>query len=226
MTPELFFRDAALVIVGGGSGRRFGGNKLLEEWREMPVFLHSMKQLGSCFPDGNRIFVAPESELSLFQELAQRYLPELPFCFVSGGATRSASVQAGLAAVPGSAAYVAIHDAARPLATADLLARVLAGARRVGGAIPGRRVVDTLKRCNEQGLIAQTVARDDLWAVETPQCFSVKTLLEAYRRCPEAQTDDAGVMECAGFPVTVVEDPGENFKITYPEDLRKLRLLT
>ena len=226
MTQTTIFRNGALVIVGGGSGRRFGGNKLLEIWREMPLFLHSMRTLGGSFPAGHRVFVAPESDREEFVRIAAQFLPEMPFVFVNGGATRSASVQAGLAALPETAEYVAIHDAARPLATAELLERVMTAAQRVGGAVPGRRVVDTLKRGNSDGLIAQTVARNDLWAVETPQCFLLERLREAYRICPESQTDDAGIMEYAGFPVALVEDPGENFKITYPEDLRKLRLLT
>jgi len=105
-------------------------------------------------------------------------------------------------------------------------ASVLAAARETGGAVPGRAVIDTLKRSDGQACVAGTVSRENLFAVETPQCFDLAKLRDAYRRCPEARTDDAGVMEAAGYAVRIVPDPGFNVKLTCPEDLELLELLT
>jgi len=219
--------DAALVIAAGGSGLRYGrGNKLFAELAGMPVAAHSIRNLGPLFPPECRIMAVPEIELPHFAEMLEKFAPEVPFRLVAGGATRSASVQNALAAIPEGIRYAAIHDAARPLATPELLASVLAAARETGGAVPGRAVIDTLKRSDGQACVAGTVSRENLFAVETPQCFDLAKLRDAYRRCPEARTDDAGVMEAAGYAVRIVPDPGFNVKLTCPEDLELLELLT
>lgn len=219
--------DAALIIVGGGGGRRFGGgSKLFAPLGGEPVFIHAMRRLGPFFPDGARIMVVPAAELERFRRTAAARLPELPFMFVPGGDERADSVRAGLARLPEQARYAAIHDAARPLVPAGLLDRVLTRARETGGAIPGRAVVDTLKRVGEGGVIRDTVPRENLFRVETPQCFEVARLLAACRATAgRTFTDDAAVMEAAGFPVAVVEHAEENPKLTYAADLEFLEFL-
>ena len=216
--------DGALVIVGGGSGRRFGGDKLLVELGGMPLFLHAMRELGPLFPENRRVMVAPAAAMARFQRAAAEYLPEVRFRWVAGGAQRTESVRAGLAALDGAVRLVAIHDAARPLASAALLERVAARAREVGAAVPGRPVTNTLKRVNADGLITETVDREGLYRVETPQCFLLEPLLAAYELAGNGGfTDDAAVMEHAGHPVAVVAHDGDNDKLTWPSDLERLR---
>ncbi len=216
--------DGALVIVGGGSGRRFGGDKLLVELDGMPLFLHAMRELGPLFSSHRRVMVAPAAAMEHFQQAAMEYLPEIPFRWVAGGAQRTDSVRSGLAALDGAVRLVAIHDAARPLASAALLEQVVMRAREVGAAIPGRPVPDTLKRVDDQGLIVETVAREGLFRVETPQCFLLQPLLAAYEFAGDKVfTDDAAVMEYAGHPVAVVAHDEDNFKLTWPADLERLR---
>lgn len=138
---------------------------------------------------------------------------------VVGGATRADSVRAGLAAVPDDAAIVVVHDAARPLAGADLFAAVVGAVRSgdVDGAVPVVAVTDTVKRV-DGGRVVATVARDDLVAVQTPQAFAAPALRAAHAGGGDA-TDDAGLLEAAGLAVgTVPGDPG-NLKLTRPEDL-------
>ena len=137
---------------------------------------------------------------------------------VAGGATRSASVRCGLAAVPATAEIVVVHDAARPLADPVLFERVVAAVRAgADGAIAAAPVTDTVKRVDGDRVV-QTLDRAALVAVQTPQAFAAAALRAAHDGDPEA-TDDAALVEAAGGVVVVVTAPRWNIKITEPEDL-------
>lgn len=137
---------------------------------------------------------------------------------VTGGATRAASVRAGLTAIPDDAMIVVVHDAARPLASSALFDAVI-GAVRAGadGAVPGVPVADTIKRVDGDRVV-ETVPRKDLVAVQTPQAFRAEALRAAHRDAPEA-TDDAALVEAAGGTVVVVPGDRRNLKVTTPDDL-------
>ncbi|WP_418393307.1 IspD/TarI family cytidylyltransferase [Victivallis lenta] len=215
--------DLAVVIVAGGSARRFGGNKLLLELDGLPLFLHCVRRFLPAAAPGCLVVVHPRGGGDEFRLAAERFLPDAPIVWTAGGAFRCASVQAGLAAIPLREGIVAIHDAARPMASVSLLETLAEEARRSGGAIPGKPVTDTLKRSDGGGMIAGTVSREGLWRVETPQVFDLSRLRAAYAANPEVDfTDDAGVMEAAGFPCRVVHNPEENIKVTYPGDMALL----
>lgn len=137
---------------------------------------------------------------------------------VAGGATRSASVRAGLAAVPADADVVVVHDAARPLAPPALFAEVVAAVvDGAAGAVPGLPVTDTIKRVR-RGRVVETLDRATLVAVQTPQAFGAAALRRAHEAEPEA-TDDAALVEAAGGEVVVVLGDPANVKITRPGDL-------
>jgi len=141
---------------------------------------------------------------------------------VAGGETRSGSVRAGLAAVPGHAEIVVVHDAARPLAGPVLFERVVDAVRRgADGAVPGVPVADTLKRVSGDRVVG-TVDRADLVAVQTPQAFRAAVLRRAHESAAEA-TDDAALVERAGGTVVVVPGDPRNVKVTRPADLDHLR---
>jgi 2-C-methyl-D-erythritol 4-phosphate cytidylyltransferase len=137
---------------------------------------------------------------------------------VPGGSTRSASVRAGLDAIAGSATIVVVHDAARPLAPPTQFEAVI-GAVRAGadGAVPGVPISDTVKRVDEDRVV-ETIARDLLVAVQTPQAFQADALRAAHTSGGEA-TDDAALVEEAGGKVVVVPGDPRNLKITTPADL-------
>jgi 2-C-methyl-D-erythritol 4-phosphate cytidylyltransferase len=140
---------------------------------------------------------------------------------VAGGATRSASVRAGLAAVPDTAEIVVVHDAARPLATDALFTAVIDAVRAgADGAVPGIPVADTVKRVAGDRVV-ETVARDGLVAVQTPQAFSAGALRRAHARGGDA-SDDAALVEAAGGTVVVVPGEVANVKVTAPADLERL----
>jgi len=137
---------------------------------------------------------------------------------VPGGSSRSASVRAGLDAVASSAAVVVVHDAARPLAPPALFEAVI-GAVRAGAdaAVPGLAIPDTVKRVDNDHVV-ETVARDGLRAVQTPQAFRTDVLRAAHTTGGEA-TDDAALVEAAGGRVVIVPGDPRNLKVTTPADL-------
>ena len=220
------YEDLGVVIVAGGSARRFGGDKLLCELDGMPLFLHSVRAFAPLAAPGCLVVVAPAAGVEHYRELCRRFLPEVEAVFAAGGETRPRSVRSGLDALRLERGFVAVHDAARPLADGPLLEELLAVARRCGGAIPGKPVTDPLKRAGADGAVAGTVEREGLWRVETPQVFDLVRLRQAYSSHPDAETtDDAGMMELAGYSCRMVHNPRENRKITYPGDLSLLKLL-
>ena len=147
-----------------------------------------------------------------------------PGSIVAGGATRSESVRAGLAAVPAGAEIVVVQDAARPLASPVLFQRVVAAVRAgADAAVPALPVSDTIKRV-EANLVAETLDRAALVAVQTPQAFRARMLRDAHAGAPEA-TDDAALVERIGGKVVVVEGERANLKLTAAEDMVVARAL-
>jgi 2-C-methyl-D-erythritol 4-phosphate cytidylyltransferase/2-C-methyl-D-erythritol 2,4-cyclodiphosphate synthase len=147
---------------------------------------------------------------------------------VTGGASRQASVRAGLEAlVPEAPDLVLIHDAARPFVSAALIDRVLAALDDASGAIPALAVADTLKRAGPGMTIVETVDRAGLWRAQTPQGFRFARILDAHRAAAvegyEDFTDDAAIGEWAGFPVVLVEGEAQNIKMTTAGDVAGAR---
>jgi len=198
------------IIVAAGTGSRFGGSQPkqyepLAGRRVVDWALDAARHLS----DGV-VLVVPPDRVDDPEPAADRV--------VAGGATRSGSVRAGLAAVPEDCDIVMIHDAARPLASLGLfesvVGTVLAGA---DGAVPGVPVIDTIKRLDGDEVV-ETIERDDLVAVQTPQAFRADVLRRAHEGDPEA-TDDATLVEEVGGIVLVVDGELTNLKITGPLDL-------
>jgi 2-C-methyl-D-erythritol 4-phosphate cytidylyltransferase len=146
---------------------------------------------------------------------------------VAGGAARQESVARGLAAVPAAAAWILVHDGVRPCITPDLVTRVLASARAHQAAVAALPVAETLKR-GRDGWVKETVARDGLWAVQTPQGFRAPLLREAHRRATAdgvVGTDEASLVERLGVAVRLVPGLPGNIKLTRPADLPLARAL-
>ena len=196
----------AAIIVAGGAGVRYGGAKQYEDLHGRRVLDWSLAAArATC---DTIVLVVPA-------EVADRDEPEADVV-VAGGETRSASVRAGLAAVPESATVVVVHDAARPLARPELFDAVIEAVRHgADAAVPGVGVVDTL-RLRSGG--TPEVGRDELVAVQTPQAFGAEALRRAHADGGEA-TDDASLVDAAGGRVVVVPGDPTNRKITDPVDL-------
>jgi 2-C-methyl-D-erythritol 4-phosphate cytidylyltransferase len=146
---------------------------------------------------------------------------------VAGGPERQESVARGLAAVPPGAAWILVHDGARPCITPELVRRVVEATRTHGAAIAALPVAETVKR-GAEGWVKETVPRDGLWTIQTPQGFRAALLREAHRRARAdgiLGTDDAALVERLGAPVRLVAGLPGNLKITRPEDLPLARRL-
>ena len=196
------------VVVAGGSGRRFGGLKQYQLLGHRLVVDWAVAAARTA-ADGV-VLVAPPGRLRAGDEPVD--------AVVAGGATRSASVRAGLVAVPGGAEIVVVHDAARPLASPALFAAVVAAVRDgADGAVPGLALTDTVKRVRD-GTVVATVDRSELVTVQTPQAFGASVLRQAHAGEGDA-SDDAALVEAIGGRVTVVTGDPANVKLTSFEDL-------
>lgn len=193
-------------MVAGGSGRRWGGAKQFELLGGRRVIDRSV-EIAAAACDGVVVVVPADDDGLPVTDVADADL------VVVGGASRSSSVRAGLAVVPSDATVVLVHDAARPLATPQLFARV-ADAVRAGAAavVPAVTVVDTIRRVG-----GGVVDREQLRAVQTPQGFDAATLRRVHETEPEA-SDDAGLVEAGGGRVDLVQGERENLKLTDPGD--------
>jgi len=143
---------------------------------------------------------------------------EKPLIVVEGGARRQDSVARAFARIPPGAEIVVIHDAARPLVTADLIERTVAAAVAEGAAVAAVRATDTVKRGDAEGRVVETLPRDQVYLAQTPQAFRVGVLRDALALTADA-TDEAALAERAGHPVRLVEGEPSNVKITTPGDL-------
>jgi 2-C-methyl-D-erythritol 4-phosphate cytidylyltransferase len=159
------------------------------------------------------------------EEFQRRFGPNLAFLgveVVDGGRERSDSVAHALARVRPDAEFIAVHDAVRPCLQTENIDKVFAEAERTGAAVLGTPISDTLKRVKPDGSIGETVPREQLWAVQTPQVFRRDILLKAYAnrgRVAGPVTDDAQLVEATGTPIHMVEGPATNIKITTRGDL-------
>lgn len=190
------------IVLAGGSGSRYGGLKQFELLGGRRVLDWSVAA-ARAFCEGVVVVVPAGAE-----EPGAVY----------GGATRSASVRAGLAAVPRDADIIVVHDAARPLAGVEIYGRVVSAIRAgADAAIPVVAVSDTIKRIDGV-LVVETVDRSTLVAVQTPQAFRSSVLREAHAAGAEA-TDDAGLVEAMGGRVVTVPGDPRNLKLTTPDDV-------
>jgi len=212
---------AVALIVAAGSGERLGAGrpKALVELFGRPLVQWSVDAL-SQVDAIERIVVALPAGMA----------PPAGVTAVEGGASRSESVRRALDAA-GEGDPVLVHDAARPLLTADLAERVmdaLAGDEHADAAIAAAPVTDTVKRVDGAGAVTETLERSELWAVQTPQVFrraALERALDASAQELARATDDAWLVEQAGGRVIVVRASEENMKVTVPLDLRVAELL-
>ena len=213
--------NLGISLVAGGSSTRFGADKQFALLAGMPVFLHSVRAFLPCATE--LVLVVPSGRQEDFHGKIVQYKLDSPkIRFAIGGATRSESVQNGLGALSFTDGIVAIHDAARPLATAELLMKLVTAAEQFGGAAPAHPVTDTLLVADDTNRMTGVQPRDHLWQVATPQVFQLQLLLEAYHHAAgQPFTDDTQVFFHDGGHVQIIPDSSNNLKITYPEDLSR-----
>jgi 2-C-methyl-D-erythritol 4-phosphate cytidylyltransferase len=215
------------ILVAAGRGERLGTDrpKAFAKLGELPLVAEPLRRLEDSGWVDAIVVVAPpgweEPAILLAEELgAGKVRASVP-----GGATRAASVRAGMTEVPDDATVALVHDAARPLLSDDVIERVLAPlSEGWDGAVPGLPVADTVKRVAPDGGVVETVAREGLWTVQTPQAFPAETLRRAVADGGEA-TDCAGLVEARGGRIKVVPGDPLLLKVTTPEDLARVAAL-
>ncbi len=214
------------IIVAGGLSRRMGFDKVFAPLNQKPLFLYAI-ELFADVPECVEIVLVcrPDRRDEIEQLLAtsRHEAGQKPLHFAGSGVERQDSVMAGLAVASSSCDFIAVHDAARPLATAALVRKVLEAAIATGAATAAAPVTDTLKRADGSQTLVDSVDRSNLWAMQTPQIFRSDRL----RRCAEQAkkgghrlTDEVSAFMLAGLPVAVVHNTDWNPKITFPGDLQ------
>lgn len=205
------------VIVAAGRSRRMGFDKLMVPVRGRSVLERSVRAMAGCPEVGRIVVVCPPGREEEIRGQIGRI--DKVAAVVAGADERSGSVAAGAGQLggPSSDRWVAVHDAARPLVRPEAVSRCFHAARLVGAAALAARVADTLHRTGEDGILRETVSRECLWQVQTPQIVRSDWLEQALT-IPGA-TDEAGSLAVLGFPVRMVENPFPNPKLTVPSDV-------
>ncbi|MDA1007526.1 MAG: IspD/TarI family cytidylyltransferase [Planctomycetota bacterium] len=241
-----------LIVTAAGQSARFGSDKLGEDMGGRPVLLRSVEPFTKRNEVVSILVAAPPHAIDSFKG---RFGPTLSFhgaIVIAGGATdRWETVQLALAQVPADCTHVAIHDGARPCVSEELIGRVFDAAKVAAAVIPGVRVRDTVKRVSEASFAAteddtladailgdagkesavghrveETVSRERLMLIQTPQVFERGLIERAYAQSNlEGTTDDASLVERLGEAVLVVDGDPRNIKITDKFDLAQARLL-
>lgn len=209
------------IIVAAGSSRRMGFNKLLAPIGGEPVLRRTIGVFQKCAAIDEIIVVTSDAlrmEVDVWRACGAEKVTQI----ITGGAERHLSVHAGLRALNPACDIVAVHDGARPLISVAQITRCVEAARLKASVACARPMTETLKRCNSEGRIIDSIDRANAWIMETPQVFQKNLLMRAYDtviRDGLLVTDEVSAVQHLGEPVFVVENFEPNPKITFPADI-------
>ena len=210
--------SAIIVAAGSGTRMKIPTRKQLVEINDMPVIAHTLTAFENADIIDEIIIVTKEEDILIMWDIAREFKISKVTEIVKGGATRTESVKNGLNASKGE--IVAIHDGVRPCIKSDYIEKTVKKAIETGAAALGCPVTDTLKKVDENGIIRDTVSRENLWAIQTPQVFEKKLLVRAYDEGnTENATDDCMLLESIGVKVCMVEGDRSNIKVTVQDDI-------
>ncbi len=208
-----------VLIVAGGSGSRMNSvvPKQFMIISGKPVLMHTVKRFYDFDPSSEIIVVLPKEQISTWNKLCDDYRFRIMHSVAEGGSVRFESVRNGLLKIEGEG-LVAIHDGVRPLVSPETIGRCFETAEIKGNAVPVMPVNESLRKV--EGDINIAVDRSEFVSVQTPEVFRISEIKEAYKSdYKDTFTDDAGVLEHAGFKINLVEGNKENIKITHPVDI-------
>ncbi len=212
---------AIIVAAGKGSRMGFGYNKVLADLCGRPVIDYTISAFAYSKLVGTVVLViSPEDEEEITR-ICKPYCKEVNFILTHGGAERQDSVFNGIKALPDYVEIVLIHDGARPFADRKLIEDSIKNAVEHGAACAGLRARDTIKIADSDNIVMMTPERKSIWQAQTPQAFKKEIIIDAYKYALEnsiRETDDAGVVEKAGFKVVMFEGRYKNIKLTSQED--------
>ncbi len=208
-----------VVIVAAGSGSRMGEG-LPKQFRivgQLPMLAHSINRFAECCEGAEIVVVLAEDRVEYWSNLVSRF-EVAEHKVVCGGAERFHSVKSGVAALSEMVDVIAVHDAARPYASKELICRCVEGALSDGVAIPAVALKDSVRQVVDG--VSTALDRSTLRAVQTPQCFDAAILRRAYNQSySPLYTDDASVVEASGESIWLCEGDYANIKVTTEEDL-------
>ena len=212
---------AVAIVLAAGRGERMDATtpKALVPFNGATMVTRAVEKVSAAASVSGIVVVAPRGFEDAVRQAVESFAVN---AVVPGGETRHASVVAGLSAVAGDVETILCHDAARPLASPELFDRVLEALEGWDGVVPVLRVVDTVKRVRD-GRIEGTEPRDALALAQTPQAFISAALRDAHERAAAERfegSDDALLLERAGYRVRAIDGERTNLKITTPEDVR------
>ena len=216
-------RFTSAVILAAGSGSRFSDDRAKQfiEIAGEPVLVRSVRAFEECEWIQEIVVVTRRADIEGCRNLLKGRELNKVTRIVAGGDTRQESARFGFEAVNPACEYVAIHDAARCLVTPEMIEAALDSAYRTGAAACGTRAVDTVKKTNGADTVTETLDRDNIWMIQTPQVFLANLYRAAVYTAEKEKflgTDDCSLCERLGFSVQMVECGRTNMKITYPED--------
>lgn len=215
--------DGALpvIIVSAGSSSRMGGlNKQFSQICGVSVIARTLCAFEKSPFISRIILITRETDIPDMQLIAEKYGIEKLSDIAVGGKERRDSVVCGLERLTAHEKKVLIHDGARPFADDALIARAAETLADSDACVCAVKIIDTVKRADENGVVTDTLDRNGLYSVQTPQGVDVAKYLEAISRFPnDTVTDDASLMEKAGYVVKIVEGNRKNIKITTPDDI-------
>lgn len=218
---EKFFSSG--IITAGGSGTRLGGEpKQLRFINGKPCILYSLLAFQACSEINEIIVVVRSGQENVINDLCRENKISKLSAIVVGGDTRQDSVRRGFLKISPKSNMVAIHDAARPLILPSQISLLLKEANRYGASSAAKMVTDTVKRANSNCMILETVPRENLFSVQTPQVFKADLYRVALAIADQdgfEVTDDCSLAEHAGFSVKLCDLGAPNFKITTEDDL-------
>ncbi len=212
------------IITAGGIGKRMGSDipKQFISVAGKPILLHTMERFHSFDPTAQMIITLPADWHQFWKEILVDLNCTIQHELVEGGKERFHSIQQALTKCEGELVF--IHDGVRPLVSAETLQRCEEGVIKYGTAVPVLPLKESLRKIVADQ--SQAVRRDDYCAVQTPQCFRFEMLKSAYSKdYHDGITDDAGLVEEAGFPIHLVQGNEENIKVTTALDLEWLHFL-
>jgi len=218
-------KSVVAIVPAAGQGARMGSHtpKQYLTLGEIPILVFCLQILQRVSDIDDIILSVPERDREFcWQGIVRAYHLNKVSQVVAGGRRRQDSVRHGMLAIPSSTELVVVHDGVRPFIDERMVKEVINSARRVGAAVAALPIHDTVKRVGSDHLIRETLKREELWQIQTPQAFRYDWLFEGHRLAQEQMwdvTDDAAIIERLGHPVSVVEGSCFNIKITRPEDL-------
>lgn len=217
--------SAIVVAAGKGSRMQSDTKKQFLPLLGMPVLSHTLEAVEKSDMVAEIILVVSEDDILIAKDIVAASDLEKVTKIVAGGKNRAESVAKGLAVVSSDSDIVMIHDGVRPCVSESLIEECIKNAKEYGASALGVKPKNTIKRVTKDGFIAETVNRDELVEIQTPQCFGAEIIKKAYEDFDSSATDDCALVERLGVKIHITEGSYANLKLTTREDLLMLSAL-